>query len=534
MLLRLIAVAWLVVSAQGGTIVPGELRRAIEAERTARRGPITPVEHRDVLRLYDRSSNAPLWVDAAGALTAKGRAGLTLLEGATAEGLNPADYDVATLARLGTALNDAAQPPALAAELDVRLTSAVLRYYRHLHLGRVDPRSLGWQIAAPAERHDLVDLLWSALSASRVAETAAELPPAMHQYTAVKAALARYRALAAESIVLPEFRATLKAGQPYDGVDALHRFLVAVGDAPPDAPPPAGGVYDGTLAAAVTRFQTRHGLDADGVIGPATQAALRVPLSQRVRQLELALERMRWLPDLSAGRLIVVNIPMFRLWAWDRVPATGPADLSMAVIVGRALNTRTPVFAEDMRYVVFRPYWNVTRSITRGEVVPAIRKDPGYLDRQNMELVRGQSDNSPVIEPTPEHIDELERGTVRVRQRPGPKNSLGLVKFMLPNQNNVYLHSTPAPLLFKQARRDFSHGCIRVEDPVALAAWVLRWPAERAAAAMDGSPNRRVDLEDPIQVLIYYSTAAVVFDESAVYFSADLYGQDAALDKALQ
>jgi murein L,D-transpeptidase YcbB/YkuD len=532
--LRRFGTLWLIVLAQAGTTAPDDIRRAIETERAARRAPMTAIELREVASLYDRSANAPLWLDAAGAVSGNGRAALALLDGAAAEGLDPASYDVPALVRLSTALDASPRPPASAAELDVRLTAAVLRYYRHLHLGRVDPRSLGWQIAVPAESHDMAGLLWSALHESRVAETAAELPPPMHQYIAVKTALARYRALVAGSIALPEFAATVKPGQAYAGVAVLQRFLVAVGDAAPDTPLAAAGTYDDALAAAVTRFQTRHGLDADGVIGPATQAALRVPLAWRVRQLELALERLRWLPDLAGGRLIVVNIPMFRLWAWDRVPATGPADLSMAVIVGRALNTRTPVFAEQMRYVVFRPYWNVPRSIARGEVLPGIRKDPGYLDRQNMELVRGESDNAPAIAATPEHLAELERGTVRVRQRPGPKNALGLVKFMLPNQNNVYLHSTPAPLLFQHARRDFSHGCIRVEDPVALGAWVLGWPAERVNAAMDGTPNRRVNLDAPIQVLIYYSTVAVVFDESAVHFAGDLYGQDAALDKALQ
>jgi murein L,D-transpeptidase YcbB/YkuD len=275
----------------------------------------------------------------------------------------------------------------------------------------------------------------------------------------------------------------------------------------------------------------------DRLIGPKTAAALAVPLSWRVRQIELALERMRWLPDLSAGRLIAVNIPMFRLWAWDAVPTPDPADLTMAVIVGRALGTRTPVFADRLEYIVFRPYWNVPRSIVLNEILPAVRRGPDYLSRQNFEIVRGQTDDSPVLAPTAEHLAALARGEVRLRQRPGATNALGLIKFMFPNQNAVYMHDTPAPYLFDRSRRDFSHGCIRVEDPVALAEWALgrdpAWSESEIRAAMQGSSNRRVDLAEPIQVVIFYTTAAVEPDDGQVRFAEDIYQQDVRLDKAL-
>lgn len=184
-------------------------------------------------------------------------------------------------------------------------------------------------------------------------------------------------------------------------------------------------------------------------------AALNVPLPSRVRQIELALERLRWLPHLDNQRFVAVNIPMFRLWAWDGIRPGGVASFQSGVIVGRALDTRTPVFVEELRDIVFRPYWNVPSSILRHEILPAIAKRPDYLRSHDMEVVSGPGQ------------------PLRVRQRPGPANALGLVKFVFPNDDDVYMHGTPAQALFGRARRDFSHGCVRVEDPVGFAQWAL-------------------------------------------------------------
>jgi murein L,D-transpeptidase YcbB/YkuD len=200
------------------------------------------------------------------------------------------------------------------------------------------------------------------------------------------------------------------------------------------------------------------------------------------------------------------------------------------------MKTRTPVFAGRMEFVIFRPYWNVPQSILRNEILPAIRRDAGYIARHDMEIVGGQADASPVLAPTAEHIARLGTGSVRIRQRPGPDNALGLVKFMFPNDNDVYMHGTPGTHLFQRSRRDFSHGCIRVENPAGLAGWVLAregsWTRESILEAMNGRPNQRVDLSEPIQVLIFYTTATVVAG-GAVHFTNDIYGQDARLDKAL-
>jgi murein L,D-transpeptidase YcbB/YkuD len=190
-----------------------------------------------------------------------------------------------------------------------------------------------------------------------------------------------------------------------------------------------------------------------------------------------------------------------------------------------------------MRYVIFRPYWNIPPSILRNETLPALRRDPGYLARQNMEIVSGDGDNAPVVALTPDVLAQLGRGRLRVRQRPGPENALGLIKFVFPNDENVYMHATPAPQLFDRTRRDFSHGCVRVEDPVALAEWVLKdrpeWTRERIVAAMQGTETFRVDLPAPIRVILFYVTAVVMPEDGAVHFAEDIYGHDVRLAKAL-
>jgi murein L,D-transpeptidase YcbB/YkuD len=287
----------------------------------------------------------------------------------------------------------------------------------------------------------------------------------------------------------------------------------------------------------VRRFQIRHGLEPDGILGKGTQAALRVPLTWRVRQIELALERLRWLPDLGDERLLAINIPMFRLWAWDLTPPNDAPSLAMDVIVGRALSTQTPVFDEEMREVIFRPYWNVPRSILRNEILPLLERDPDYLRRQNMEIVRGAGDNAQPVQATAENLVLLRKGALRLRQRPGPNNALGLVKFVFPNEENVYMHGTPAQALFSRSRRDFSHGCVRVEDPVALAEWALKerpeWTRDRIVSAMAGTQSFHVSLPRPIQVILFYTTAVVMPEDGTIHFADDIYRHDARLDRVL-
>lgn len=465
-----------------------------------------------------------LWIDTEGRPTPDARAALVVLRSAAADGLDPAEYIVA----------DISAPAAF----DAALTTSMLRYLRHLHMGRVDPRGLGFRIAAPPDDHDFVAILRAAVDRHQVADLAAQWRPPFAMYHSVREALIRYRVLARDAANRPPppEAKPVKPGQAASHLPALARWLRVLGDVPPGTPPPPSSRYEGAIVDGVKAFQARHGLEPDGVIGRATREALAVPLESRVRQLELALERLRWFPHLD-DRVLAVNIPMFRLWGWEGTPLGGTPAFDMSVIVGKSLDTQTPVLIDQMTHVIFRPYWNVPTSILRGEVLPELARDRGYLDDQDMEIVEGQSDDGRVLPLDEGTLAQLGAGRLRVRQRPGPSNSLGLVKFVFPNDDAVYMHGTPLTYLFVRSRRDLSHGCVRVADPVGLAQWVLAdqpdWTRARILAAMEGGSPSRVDLARPLQVVLFYLTAMARPDDGRVHFANDIYGHDRALERAL-
>jgi murein L,D-transpeptidase YcbB/YkuD len=516
--------------------------QAIVAGRSGIAGDhLSSFERQQLVDLYGPIAYAPLWTDAAGRIGSDAREALSLLQSAADDGLNPVEYSAEHLHHYSHPLG-ATQVAPLAdiAAFDVSLSLNTLRYLRDLHLGRVDPRTMGYAMP-PRERDDFAELLRAAVLGHRLPSAALELSPQIPVYRQLRLGLSRYRALAADP-ALRSFKpapATLRPGDRSPDTELLDRFLVALGDLErPTGPEMDPTLYEGPVVEGVKHFQMRHGLDADGVLGKSTRAALSVPLSWRAHQIEMSMERMRWLPHLDRDRLLVVNIPMFRLLAVDHPGPGGVSPFSSAVIVGRALRTRTPVLFEEMEYVIFRPYWNVPVSIVRNEILPAIARAPGYLERHDMEIVAGQSDAAPVVPPTSGNIARLRDGSLRLRQRPGPANSLGLLKFVFPNDSNVYLHDTPAPELFTRARRDFSHGCIRVADPAGLAEWVLagqpEWSRESIVAAMNATVSRRVMLPRPLQVIIFYLTAAVTLDDGDIQFAEDIYGHDARLDQFLK
>jgi murein L,D-transpeptidase YcbB/YkuD len=328
-------------------------------------------------------------------------------------------------------------------------------------------------------------------------------------------------------------------GDRYPGAPALRGLLRAVGDLNPGASGPGDElIVDAQLTTALQQFQTRHALPADGVLGAATFRALTTPLVQRVRQIELTLERWRWLAPFSTPP-VIVNIPQFHLYAFRSTEDRVAQMLQMPVIVGRIFpRMRTPVFESEMRYLVFRPYWDVPASIVRNEMLASIRKSPDYLARNNLELVRGGGDDGRVVEPDAANIEALAAGQLRLRQRPGDDNALGLVKFVMPNDYRVYLHATPEQHLFGATRRAYSHGCIRLGEPAQLALHVLQmsggdWTAEAVAAAMHGSDARRVELQKPIPVLVLYGTALAKEDGQLMFFD-DIYGHDRRLEALLQ
>lgn len=487
--------------------------------------------------LYDPAGASLLW-STAGHLTSQAQAVLRELERADSYGLEPRDYGIAGTVSWVPAEGTSAADPAWS-RLDVQLSAAALHFLSDLHYGRIDPAAAGFKLQAAHQQIDLTSALGKLAHDADVLATLHAAEPPFRHYQLLKEALGRYLSLAqrAQLANLPVPPAHLHTGGHYAGAAALRALLLAFGDLPATAAPAQDEIFDTAASAGVRAFQRRHGLSADGLLGKATYAALTTPLQRRVRQIDLTLERWRWLPVFETPP-IIVNIPQFRLFAFRTTEDRVADILQMDVIVGRTFpHMQTPVFEADMRYLVFRPYWDVPYSITKNEMLPKIRANPAFLASQHLEIVRGQQDSSPTVPATADNIAALAAGQLRLRQAPGEDNALGLVKFIFPNTYNVYLHSTPAHQLFKETRRAFSHGCIRVSDPLALAQYVLRdapdeWSAAKISAALNGAATLRVNLPQPINVLILYGTALATEAGPTLFFD-DIYGYDRRLEHEL-
>jgi len=493
-------------------------------------------------QVYASADDAPLW-SRQGEPSAAARALLGALQDADSYGLSAEEYAGAALTQELDALpaDEAARAQALG-RFDARLSAAALHFIADLHFGRVSPQAAGFKLEQAPEPFDLAQALRSIAQASDVDGAISAVEPTFYQYKRLKEALGLYRKIAQEHehelAPLPPINTSVKPGEAYAGAAALRRRLELLGDlARREEPAADDALFDADLSAGVRSFQARHGLNPDGVLGKGTLAALNVPLAQRIRQLALTLERCRWLVPFKTPP-IIVNIPQFQLFAFRTTEDLAADILQMPVIVGRTYaHSQTPVFEGNMRYVVLRPYWDVPYSITKREMLPKIQANPNYLARQRLELVNGQGDNSPVVAPTPENLQLLAAGKLRLRQQPGEDNALGLAKFMFPNSYNVYLHSTPAHQLFNETVRAFSHGCIRVADPLSLATLVLKdvpgdWTREKIQAAMHGTTMQRINLPQPINVLILYATALAT-EAGPVLFFEDLYGYDQKLERQL-
>jgi murein L,D-transpeptidase YcbB/YkuD len=487
-----------------------------------------PQALRDV---YAQRANAPLW-SRDGQATAQAQALVRELQRADSYGLQREDY-------AGDAIAAAADGKHWA-PFDVQLSAAALRFLSDLHYGRVNPKSAGFNLQATHQPLDLAATLTGLASTADVGRAIAAVEPPFHHYALLKSALTRYVDLGQhpEWKNLPAISRPLKPGDPYPGAASLRRLLVALGDLPAgSAPTGEDTTYSADLSDGVRAFQQRHGIAPDGVLGKSTFTALTTPFAKRMRQIDLTLERWRWLPPFETPP-IIVNIPQFRLFAFRTTEDRVADILQMDVIVGKTYpKTQTPVFEGNMRYVVFRPYWDIPPSILRNEMLPKIRANPGYLAAQRLQIVSGQGDDSPVVPPSPAAIEALAAGKYRLRQAPGEDNALGLVKFMFPNNYNVYLHSTPAHRLFNETVRAFSHGCIRVSDPLSLATHVMSdepgdWTREKIDATMHGAKTVRVNLQHPITVLILYGTALAT-EAGPVLFFDDIYGYDKKLEAQL-
>ena len=439
------------------------------------------------------------------------------LEAADEHGLQPERYRV-SLHHPSDA--GAKIPQERAPELDAKTTAAFFRYFSHLTGGQLDPRTFQAMWTLRPEKPDLVKALLSAVQNNDLAGTMARLAPPQSEYRDLQTALVRYRAIAAKGgwpALPPNTR--LKPGAQSGITAVLRQRLAMEGDLDAALEKNPSPVFDANLVDALKRFEERHRMTPDGIVDPETVRALNVSVEERIRTIELNLERWRWLPDTLPARYLVVNVPDFRLDAIEN----GKPVMDMRVVVG-APDNKTPIFADEMTHVVFSPYWNVPPGIAEEETIPKAASDPGVLTRNNMEVIGASGE---VVDPY--SVDWSNTKGLRIRQRPGSGNALGGVKFIFPNNFDVYLHDTNATKLFDRIERGLSHGCVRVEEPHKLALYVLRdlpeWTPDVIDAAMKAGQEKHVKLKTPIPVYILYKTAWV--HDGGVRFLKDLYGYDA-------
>ena len=534
--------SWLLVTtAAGVNATDGDLPTAIE-ERLS--GPILPQvrEFRDFELLfgelsafYEGRDFRPAWIENR-RLSGAARQVLGVLGSAEGQGLRSGDYMAGPLVTEGPLTTNDTDTATLAL-IDISLTGQAMRYIKDLHSGRFTPQEVELGLDIQHKELDLAYELEKLLQVSDVQMFLESYAPQHRGYERLREQLAYYRKLAQEDDWQPlDDSRVLEVGDDYPQADRLRQRLSLTGDLPRTTAAGAP-IYDAELAAAVTRFQTRHGLGSDGIIGEKTFQQLNRPWSDRVAQIAVSLERWRWVPDDSEDRIIVVNVAAYFMRAFDDIHRPEVSAFESRVVVGKSYSRfRTPIFNGVIQYLDFRPYWNIPTSIVRGEIAPHL-DEPGYLDQRDYEIVREFGHHVDVLPATRENLELVKQGKLHLRQRPGPKNALGEVKFIFPNEHAVYLHSTPAKSLFARSKRDFSHGCIRVADPVDLAEWLLsdqpEWDRQAIEQAMAKGGPTRVQITQRTPVWILYVTALVDAKSGDLYFWDDIYGLDEALAEAL-
>ena len=496
-----------------------------------------------VQTFYDDRNFEVAWVEGYKP-TKQASAFIEAFRSAAEKGLLPEDYDASLWA--GRIEKMKAKNDDDTAQFDAAMTVNVMRYISDLRIGRVNPTRFNFGINTQEKKYDLPEFVSdNAVDAEDVPKLIRSVEPDSEQYRQLEGMLAKYLDLAKQQAgsselqqPLPPVVKPVSPGGTYEDVSGLVARLQFEGDLAVGAmgEKPLAPTLTSELSDGVKHYQVRHGLTDDGRLTAQTIASLNVPMMERVKQMDDSLERWRWLPNEYVNAPLMVNLPEFVLRGYNN-GSDGKAhalDFKMKVVVGKVVGEhQTPVFAHKMKYLIFRPYWNVPMSIIKKELAPHLAKSGvGYLASKNFETV-----NSKGV-PVNATAAEVMRGGVVVREKPGPKNSLGLVKFMFPNDYDIYLHSTPTPSLFARSRRDFSHGCVRVEQPVDLAVWVLRnqggeWDQAKVKEAMNSGPdNHTVSLKTPIPIVIFYLTASVGEDGQMKFFD-DLYGYDKQLEAVL-
>ncbi|MBD8892803.1 L,D-transpeptidase family protein [Labrenzia suaedae] len=476
-----------------------------------------------IAMVYQARDYKPLWLDEEG-VHETAHLAINAFAAANDHALNPENYDpIGLAARVQSAASNEEK-----AQLDIDLSLQFVRYATHLSSGRVQPNEVNKALNIFPHAPDPQALLKEVGTAGgSFADVLDNLAPLSPSYARLKLRLAQYREKAANGgfTVVPDGE-VLKPGMTDDRVPVLAQRMIQEDYLEPGAH--SGTIYDGALVQAVKDFQAYHGLSVDAVIGKETLAQINVPIRQRLIQMELNMERRRWMPDDLGETYVFVNLADQNL----KVVKEGHTVHTARVVVGKPYHA-TPVFSHNMTYVEINPYWSVPSSIATNEYLPKLRRDPIALNAQNIRIFKGDTE----VAPTQVAWNSYSPGNFpfRLRQDPGKSNALGRIKFMFPNKFNIYIHDTPSKSLFSQSERFFSHGCIRVSDPFGLAEVLLGdqgYTLDQLDALRDSGERKVITLKTPIPVHLTYLTAWMNKDGST-HFRKDIYGRDETLLKAL-
>jgi murein L,D-transpeptidase YcbB/YkuD len=426
------------------------------------------------------------------------------------------------------------------AQLDTMLTYNLAKYIHDISYGQIkqlesDPKLLA---GAGDNNFNPVEAIEQAHKASDLDQFMTGLPPRHHHYQALKTALGHYREMARRGgwPIVPGGE-TLHPGEFDPRVPIIKKRLQYTQDFPPDKPVSDDTFYDDPLIMAVLKFQKRHGLTADGVIGPQTLAAMNITAAERVETIRLNMARWRWQAHDLGSKYVLVNIASFNLKAYQDMGEKLMLDIP--VIVGKEQH-QTPVFSDSIKYIEINPFWNITRSIAMDEELPELQKNPHHLVERHVRLFSSWQEDAVELNSTTINwlnVTKDQIAAYRLRQDPGPWNALGKIKFVFPNLHSIYMHDTPAQNLFTRTQRDFSHGCIRVSDPLSLAIYALDgqrggWNDEKLKEVYVQDSRKVIWLSSPIPVHITYQTTWVDKD-GTIYFNRDIYLRDTRLQNAL-
>lgn len=504
------------------------------------KGPITVMvgESRaqlsgQVSKFYELQNFQSVWT-ANGEVLPQASTFIKIIKQADNEGLQPSDYHLRDINITFSEIENSkdAVDPKMLAKFDLLLTDAFILYVSHLINGRIEPQGVDLTWLKNHSKVDFNKIMNLSLGSNQFQSAIANYENPL--YKRLRTALIKYKIVQANGgwPLIPA-GSRIEKGHRGETVRLLRKRLMVTGDLNTESSDNSD-TYDEKVERAVRKFQRRHGLAEDGIVGPNTLAELNVPVEKRIEQITINMERYRWMPRNIGSRYIAVNIPGFLL----DVIQDGKTVLTMPVVVGKPY-WNTPLFSADMTYIILNPYWNIPRSIALEETLPKIHADPEYLSKRNIRVFKGWTDGSTEIDPSTIDWSQVNNDNLkyRFRQNPGPSNPLGRIKFMLPNSYNVYLHDTSKKSLFKKQRRDFSHGCIRVENPLGLAEYVLStepgWTREKIESEIRKGKSQSIILPDAIPVYLVYFTAWVD-DQGDVHFRHDVYGRDEALYQALR